>query len=182
MIRLRRHKIWLGVFIGLVFPHTGWGEEVVPVGYQSVAAERGIPYSLLYAVALTESGKQVASKDVYRPWPWTLNVAGQGYFFESRQAAWQALMVWIKKGKRSIDIGLMQVNWRYHQERLGTPWQALDPYFNLRVGAKILQDCYITRQDWWASVGCYHSPTNPQRADRYRRRVLSRWQRIVPAG
>ena len=27
-------------------------------------------------------------------------------------------MVWLDKGKRSIDVGLMQVNWRYHQARL----------------------------------------------------------------
>ena len=179
MIRLNCPKVWLIVFIGLVFSSPGWSNEAVPGDYRSVAAESGIPYTLLYAVALTESGKQVASTQVYRPWPWTLNVAGQGYFFESRQVAWQALMAWLDKGKRSIDVGLMQVNWRYHQARLGTPWQALDPYFNLRVGAAILRDCYITRQDWWASVGCYHSPSNPQRAEQYRRRVISRWQRIA---
>lgn len=182
MIRLKCHEIWLVMFIGLVFPSTGWSNEAVPAGYRSIAAESGIPYTLLYAVALTESGKQVASTHAYRPWPWTLNVAGQGYFFDSRLAAWQALTAWLEKGKRSIDIGLMQVNWRYHQERLGTPWQALDPYFNLRVGAEILQDCYITRLDWWDSVGCYHSPTNPQRANQYRRRVVTRWQRVVDAG
>jgi hypothetical protein len=39
----------------------------------------------------------------------------------------------------------MQVNWRYHQDKLGSPWQALDPYHNLRVGAEILQDCYANR-------------------------------------
>jgi len=82
----------------------------------------------------------------------------------------------------SMYKNLMQVNWRYHQKRLGTPWQALDPYHNLRVGADILQECHTTQQDWWASVGCYHAPANPQRADRYRRRVVSRWQRVVSAG
>ncbi len=82
----------------------------------------------------------------------------------------------------SMYKNLMQVNWRYHRERLGTPWQALDPYSNLRVGAEILQDCYVTRQDWWASVGCYHAPMNPQRADQYRRRVVSHWQRLVSEG
>ncbi len=182
MTGFRHYVLWWTMLAGLIVPCTVWSDESVPAGYQSVAAENGIPYSLLYAVALTESGKQVVSTQSYRPWPWTLNVAGQGYFFESRQAAWQALTVWLEQGKRSIDIGLMQVNWRYHQARLGTPWQALDPYFNLRVGAEILQDCYITRQDWWASVGCYHSPTNQQRADRYRRRVISRWQRLVSTG
>ena len=182
MARLKRHEAWLIVLAGLVSPGAGWSAETVPAGYRSIASERSIPSSVLYAVALTESGKQVASKGVYRPWPWTLNVAGRGYYFDSRQAAWQALTGWLKDGKRSVDIGLMQVNWRYHKERLGTPWQALDPYHNLRVGAEILQECYTTRQDWWASVGCYHAPSNPQRADQYRRRVLSRWQRIERAG
>ena len=82
----------------------------------------------------------------------------------------------------SMYKNLMKVNWRYHQKRLETPWQALDPYHNLRVGADILQECHTTQQDWWASVGCYHAPANPQRADQYRRRVVSRWQRVVSAG
>ena len=105
---------------------------------------------VLYAVALTESGRS----GIGRPWPWTLNVGGRGYFFDSRQAAWKALMKWLRAGRRSIDIGLMQVNWRYHKDRLGTPWQALDSYHNLRVGAAILRECFHARRDWWASVGC----------------------------
>ena len=182
MERLRRLKARLIVFAGLVMPSLGWAVDTVPAGYRTIATERDIPHTLLYAVALTESGKRVISTGAYRPWPWTLNVAGRGYFFDSRKEAWQALVEYIKGGKSSSDIGLMQVNWRYHQERLGTPWQALDPYHNLRVGAGILQDCYVTRQDWWASVGCYHAPSNPDRADQYRRRVVSRWQRLVSEG
>ncbi len=182
MAWLRRHQVGLIVLTSLIFPSTGWSDETVPVGYRTIAAEHDIPYTVLYAVALTESGKPMRAGDVYRPWPWTLNIAGRGYFFDSRLAAWQALTASLQAGQRSVDIGLMQINWRYHQERLGTPWQALDPYFNLRVGAGILQECYITRQDWWASVGCYHSPANAQRAEQYRRRVVSRWQRLESAG
>ncbi len=182
MARLRHPEVWLIVLVFLTVPSTVWSDESVPAGYRSIAKERGVPYTVLYAVALTESGRQVASADVYRPWPWTLNVAGRGYFFDSRLEAWQALTDWIKAGRSSIDIGLMQVNWRYHRERLGTPWQALDPYFNLRVGAEILQGCYRNEHDWWVSVGCYHAPANRHRANEYRRRVVSRWQRIVSAG
>jgi len=173
---------WPIAFAALMLPPMSWADEFVPAGYRMIAAEHGIPQSVLFAVALTESGKPTGQAGTLRPWPWTLNVAGRGYFFDSRQAAWQALTAYLKEGKRSIDIGLMQVNWRYHQDQLGTPWQALDPYHNLRVGAGILQSCYVTRQDWWASVGCYHAPTDTHRADRYRRRVVSHWQRIVQAG
>ena len=177
-----RTKIWLIMLVGVILPCAGWSNEPVPAGYRSIATEQGVPHTVLYAVALTESGKQIESISGYRPWPWTLNLAGRGYFFDTRQEAWQALSGWIGEGKRSIDIGLMQVNWRYHQERLGTTWQALDPYHNLRVGAAILQACYQTRQDWWSSVGCYHSPANANRAERYRQRVVSHWRRINSAG
>jgi len=182
MARLRCHRVWLVVLVGLALPGVGWSNVSVPEGYRSIAMEQGIPHTVLYAVALTESATQIDKGDLYRPWPWTLNVAGRGYFFDSRLEAWRALTGWLREGQRSIDIGLMQVNWRYHQKRLGTPWEALDPYHNLRVGAAILQECYETRQDWWSSVGCYHAPANSNRADRYRRRVVSHWRRITSAG
>ena len=172
----------LAVLILSGLPSPGWSAESVPGGYRIVAAERAIPDTIFYAVALAESGRANNSEGIHRPWPWTLNVAGDGYYYPTRIEAWQALNDWLKKGKRSIDIGLMQVNWRYHQERLGTPWQALDPYHNMRVGAAILQDCYTTEHDWWVSVGCYHAPNNPQRATRYRRRVESRWRKITHDG
>lgn len=156
--------------------------ETVPSGYQVVATERAIPEAIFYAVALTESGRDVEAQGIRRPWPWTLNVAGKGYYYSTRLEAWQALRDWLAQGRRSIDIGLMQVNWRYHRERLGDPWQALDPYHNMRVGAEILQDCYASRQDWWDSVGCYHAPANSERASRYRRRVETQWRRITQAG
>jgi len=95
------------VFAGLLVTGTCRGADSVPAGYRTIATERGIPYTVFYAVALTESGKRVAPADVYRPWPWTLNVAGRGYFFDSRLAAWQALTDWLQAGRRSIDIGLM---------------------------------------------------------------------------
>jgi hypothetical protein len=156
--------------------------EAVPSGYQAIAAEQAIPEAIFYAVALAESGRIVESQAGRRPWPWTLNVGGKGYYYATRLEAWQALRDWLAQGKRSIDIGLMQVNWRYHQSRLGDPWQALDPYHNLRVGAEILQGCYANRQDWWDSVGCYHAPANPARATRYRRRVEAQWRRLTQAG
>ena len=174
MVGLRRHALGWTAFAGLILPSASWSADGVPTGYRAIATQRGIPHSVLYAVALTESGKRVTATGPYRPWPWTLNVAGDGYFYATRLEAWQALRDWLEEGKRSIDIGLMQVNWRYHHERLGDPWQALDPYHNLRVGADILRECYTSQRDWWASVGCYHAPANPARAEWYRRRVLSR--------
>ena len=182
MVRARSGYAWLGAVLGIAGSGALWGDAGVPGGYCRVAGEYGIPCTLLYAIALVESGAGSNGKGMRRPWPWTLNVAGRGHFYPSRRAAWQALNRLIAHGERSIDIGLMQVNWRFHRDRLGNPWQALDPYHNLRVGAGILRDCFRRRHDWWASVGCYHAPSDPARAQRYRARVAGHWRRLGTPG
>ena len=154
----------------------------VPAGYRQVASHYGIPAEVLYAVGLTESARQVDSTGTVRPWPWTLNVQGKGFFYASREQVQRALEGFLDVGFESIDIGLMQVNWRYHRHRLESPQLALDPYHNLRVAAKILRECHQSRRDWWEAVGCYHAPNSPHRADRYRARVFKHWQRVTRRG
>jgi len=182
MYRARPMGVWLGAVLGIIWSTAGWSAENVPSGYRAIAAEYEIPYTILYAIALAESGRGLNGDRIHRPWPWTLNVAGRGYFYPSREAAWDALNSFIARGERSIDIGLMQVSWKYHKDKLGNTWQALDPYYNLRVAAGILQSCFDKRRDWWASVGCYHSPANVVRAESYRLRVVGHWQRLEANG
>lgn len=151
----------------------------VPPGYQLVAREYAIPPELFYAVALTESGQSNRSQNRFRPWPWTLNIGGKGQYFSSRQDAWLALQRALANQEHSVDIGLLQVNWRYHHTALGSSWQALDPYHNLRVGAAILKRCYSAVPDWQKSLGCYHAPNDPDRAARYAERVTAHWRRVT---
>jgi len=180
-MRRRAGTFWLGLCLamGTLWVTPGSADAGVPAGYRSVAAEQNVPASILYAVALAESGTVVDASRNIRPWPWTLNVSGQGRFFPSRRAASEVLDAELAAGHDSVDIGLMQVNWRYHKARLASPTRALDPYHNLRVAAGILRGCYQRRGDWWAAVGCYHAPSNARRAARYQKRVLGHWQRIV---
>ncbi len=153
--------------------------EDIPSAYRQVAAANGIPADIFYAVALAESGRDLGNQHPVRPWPWTLNIHGEGRYFTSRQSAWRAILASIASDRPSVDIGPMQVNWRYHRTSLITPWRALDPHVNLQVAARILNDCQARLSDWWASVGCYHSPSNAERARRYRERVRAHWQTLV---
>jgi len=182
MVLARPMGVWLGAVLGGVWSTMAWCGEAVPSGYRTIAAEYEIPYTILYAIALAESGRRLNDNSIHRPWPWALNVAGRGHFYPSRQAAWDALKSFIDRGERSIDIGLMQVNWKYHKDKLGNTWQALDPYHNLRIAAVILRDCFKQRRDWWASVGCYHSPANVVRSQSYQLRVVGHWQRLEANG
>lgn len=157
-----------------MFATTGVQANTVPAGYRGIADRYNIPPKVLYAIALQESGKTLHN-GVFRPWPWTLNVEGKPERYETRTAAWLALKRYVGQGKVLIDIGLMQVNWRYHKNKLGTLWDALEPYHNLRVAAEILSSEYLKRKDWLQAVGAYHSPGRKKRqrknAQRYRRRV-----------
>jgi Transglycosylase SLT domain len=177
-VKLRRRAVAL-LCIATSFSSLLYADDAVPSAYRLIAAEYGIPVQLFYAVALAESGKTIESMKHRRPWPWTLNIAGQGVYFSSRWQAWRALDQSLRSGQDSVDIGLMQVNWRFHEERLGSSWLALEPHHNLAVGAEILRRCYLERRDWWASVGCYHAPSDNNRAQRYRAQVAAHWRALT---
>lgn len=162
-------------------PSLSSAASIVPEGYRFVAEAHGIPSALFYAVALAESGKRIEAISAVRPWPWTLNVHGDGRFYPSRWAATADLQSAIAAGRTSVDVGLMQVNWRYHGAALGRLDQALDPYRNMQVAAAILLDCQRAHGDWWQAVGCYHAPNDPDRARRYRDRVQALWRGLNEA-
>ena len=67
---------------------------------------------ILAGIALNESAYNG------RAWPWTLNVAGRGFFFRTREDAYQARSAFLSATVvRDFDVGLMQVNWGYHRQR-----------------------------------------------------------------
>ena len=175
---------WLimGSLVGVLWWSTPAQSQSVPMGYKEVASEYGLPPALLYSVALTESGQSSLSEGQFRPWPWALNIDGEGHYFLSRQLAWNALQAALSETEASsVDVGLMQISWRYHRSVLGSSWQALDPYHNLRVAAGILRDCFVKHTHWIQSAGCYHAPNDSARADRYGQRVKAHWMQLTDA-
>lgn len=151
----------------------------IPSAYRKVADEVNVPADILYAIAFTESGYQYQT--TYNPWPWTLNIEGKAYRFSNRHS----MLIKLKQAvndKQSVDIGIMQVNWRWHEHRFDSLQAALAPYANLKTGAEILAEQYKATGDWWLAVGRYHTPAQTERsikrAERYRQRVKKHWLRI----
>ena len=175
---MRRRPVVIVLIVSLVSGSAALAGDIPPA-YRQVAVANGIPADIFYAVALAESGRHLGDERPARPWPWTLNIHGEGVYFSDRRSAWHAIVAAIGKQWTSVDIGLMQVNWRYHQHRLLDPWRALDPHVNLQVAAEILKRCQQRLSDWWDSVGCYHSPANAERAKRYQERVRGHWRSVV---
>jgi len=144
--------------------------------YKDVSDYCGVPSDILYAVSLVESGRWVEGKKT--PWPWTLNIEGTGHYFENREEMFETVMTAITD-KRSVDIGLMQTNWHWKYDQLGSPWKATEPIFNIKTGCQIIKRLYDKHGDWWIAVGKYHResdvPRHARAAARYSERVRKEW-------
>lgn len=120
----------------------GRGLQTIPPGYHLVATEVGVPAEALYSVSLAETSRKLPHGE--RPWPWTLNVAGKGYRYNSRQEAYDAMLSFMRRYPlKRIDVGIAQVNLGWNGTYFSSYYEALDPYTNLRVAARILKSCYI---------------------------------------
>ena len=139
------------------------------------AAERGtgIPPRLLQAIGLVESGRTGAD-GIRRPWPWTVDADGTGFFFPSEAAAIAAVRRLRARGARSIDVGCLQVNLRHHPHAFASLAQAFDPAANARYAAAFLRRLFGRTRDWPDAAAAYHSQT-PARAGPYRRAVIAAW-------
>lgn len=160
-------------------------ERDVPLVYKHVGIREAVPYKLLYAVALVESGYRAPSNAEYRPWPWTLNFAGRAERFRTKAAALAALLASLEREARpNVDIGLAQINYRFNGELLPSIGQSLDPMTNLVVATRVLKRELgrCARPDWWCAIGRYHSPgpsaAQRARAERYTERVRALWSQL----
>jgi soluble lytic murein transglycosylase-like protein len=138
-------------------------------------AER-LPERMMGAIAVVETGRPDPASGAPRPWPWTINAEGQGFFFTSKQQAIEAVRTLQARGVRSIDVGCMQVNLMFHPNAFASLDQAFDPEANARYAARFLTALYGEHRDWPAAIAAYHSET-PALGAAYRRLVMARWDR-----
>ena len=141
-------------------------------------AERAelLPARMMDAIAVVETGRPDATTGTLRPWPWTINAEGQGFFFATKQQTIDAVRSLQARGVRSIDVGCMQVNLMFHPEAFASLDQALDPVANARYAGRFLSALHTAKRDWPAAIAAYHSET-PSIGAGYRQLVLARWNR-----
>ena len=153
-------------------------QEVPPPAYQFAAQRAGIPSTVLYAVALQESGTRFNGRLV--PWPWTLNVASAPRRFATRAEACAGLHQALREVPPTrIDAGLGQINLGYQRHRYEQPCGLLDPYRNLELAAEILREQHAPDQDWLVTIGRYHRPAGGAPAARYRNSVGRHLARVL---
>jgi soluble lytic murein transglycosylase-like protein len=138
------------------------------------AAERahGIPSHLLAAIARVESGRRDQASGTFNPWPWTINIDGQGSFYETKAQAVAAATSMRPHATTSLDVGCMQISLTFHPDAFADMNMAFDPASNADYGARFLMQLYEKTSSWPRAVEMYHSAT-PEIGQEYGRRVYA---------
>ncbi len=138
---------------------------------QQEEARSALPRGLLLSIALVETGRSDARTGRFEPWPWSLNVEGEGRILPSHAAAVAEVAALQSAGRRSIDIGCMQVNLLYHPGAFADPSTGLRPEANIRYAATFLRELYGRFGNWADAIANYHSG-DPGRGAAYQRQVV----------
>ncbi|HIJ61464.1 MAG TPA: transglycosylase SLT domain-containing protein [Rhodospirillaceae bacterium] len=132
-----------------------------------------IPHGLLEAIALTESGQSG------RPYPWSLNIAGQPVFAPSYEAAARRLRAADGSPRRDVAVGCMQIHMRFHLTQFGDPEWALLPRYNVWYAARYLDTLYRSFGNWETAVAHYNA-SDPPAQRRYLCQVASHLRVTAP--
>ncbi len=151
-------------------------QEATEQDYSTALCERaifngarrgGVPPEVLYAVALTETGRKSGGR--LKPWPWAINREGEGFWFESREEALEFGRQSLAAGRKSFDVGCVQINYRWHGQAFPSIEDMFDPEFTATYAAQFLANLYAERGSWSEAAGAYHSLT-PELSSKYRKR------------
>lgn len=147
---------------------TGDASNLCVDAARRAAKASGVPLDVLTAISLVETGRN------NRPWPWTVNLAGDGRWLDTAAAAEALVGEALGQGLTNIDLGCFQLNYRWHATAFASVTEMLDPDTNALYAAEYLAQHHAKSGDWASAAAAYHSAT-PEHADRYRARFEAAW-------
>lgn len=115
------------------------------------ARENDVPLAVLYAVALTETGQRGALH------AYAMNIHGRPAFNASLTDALATFDQARRQGESLVDIGCMQINYRYHGKQFVSIEEMFDPGKNVDYAARFLKSLHKREGSWTATVARYHA-------------------------
>lgn len=120
-------------------------------------AQYNIPDNILLGIGLQEAGTRVNKQ--LTVWPWAINAEGKGRLFNTKASAIAWVAQQLNNGMRSIDVGCMQVNLRWHPNAFSSLTEGFHPKANVDYAARLLKKHYKETGSWRIAAGRYHSKT-----------------------
>ena len=121
-----------------------------------VENDTNLPSYLLSSISRVEAGRKLSSGEV-KGWPWSINHAGKGLYFETKKGALKYLKNAIANGSKNIDVGCMQLNYRWHKGGFNSLEEMFDSEKNIRYAAKFVKELYERHKNWEDVIKHYHS-------------------------
>ncbi len=148
------------------FAASGRVNERIEQLIQTTERQYGIPSGLLAAIAQVESGMNAHA----------INVSGKSSVASGIYEASDLIANARDKGISNIDVGVMQINYRWHANGFANTQEMLNPKRNIEYAAKLLKSLKAKHGTWYEAVKYYHS-AKPEHHKKYSRKVVMQWGR-----
>ena len=126
------------------------------------AVRHQVPLSVLYAVGLTETGQAGELT------PYSMNIDGLSVTAANLQDGVRRFEIAQREGAKLIDIGCMQINYRYHAMNFASLEDMFDPAKNVEYAAGFLQILKSREGSWTMAVARYNAgPDNDAAQKKY---------------
>ena len=130
----------------------------------AVEQKNRIPKGLLSAIAGVESDFN----------PYAVNIAGKTVIASNQEEAAKTIRHAINSGITNIDVGIAQINYRWHKDNFKNIDEMINPATNIEYAAKLLTSLFKQYKTWHKAIRHYHS-ANPDHHRRYSRKVVIAW-------
>ena len=151
------------IFCGWNVSQASSREEILTIISQKEQAYN-IPSGLLLAIAKTESNLK----------PLALNISGYSVLPQDKSSALKTIRKALNKGINNIDIGIAQINYKWHQDKFDSIESMLLPELNINYAASLLDALKTQHGDWHKALRHYHSAKPSYHRD-YSRKVVLCW-------
>jgi soluble lytic murein transglycosylase-like protein len=138
--------------------------DVIKEMISKVEIQYKIPAGLLGAIAKVESGTR----------KYAVNVNGRAIYAATLVEATTIAKEQISRGKTNIDLGVMQLNYRWHGDQFSSLEEMLIPKKNIAYAGVLLRSLYRQHGDWQKAIRHYHS-ANLKHSRKYSRKVTMAW-------
>ena len=140
---------------------------------KQAAGSNDVPLNILYAVGLAETGRMGVLQ------PFEMNIDGRAEHSEGLDDAIGKFHAARARGARVIDIGCMQVNYRWHADRFKSLADMFDPASNVNYAAGFLKALRTREGSWTRAVARYNAgPDNDPAQKKYVCKVIERMVRV----
>lgn len=142
------------------FSNSYWLKQYIA----TVEQKNRIPRGLLSAIVSIESGFN----------PTAINIEGKSVIANNKSEAIKTIKNAVNQGVTNIDVGIAQINYRWHKDNFKNIEEMINPTANIEYAGKLLSSLFKQHGTWHKAIRHYHS-ANPNHHNQYSRKVVIAW-------